>query len=261
MGIQISKEIQNEINNKYFAILVDESADNADYEQLTLVLRYLNKFTGEIMERNIKTVHIKNGDAKKIKYEIDITLKEYNLLIDYCRGQGYDNANVMSGRINGLSTLILTENHLALYIHCAAHRFNLVTQKIGRSVPAYQQTHGNIQLIYVIISSSPKRIREFESIQQNLIDNNKLNNNNNNNNEETNLENNETNNNPKRILKLVGQHKIGWSCHHKSTVRVQQLFGSIIKVLRSISQTADTSDQQAQAVGLLNNILQFQFIF
>ena len=46
--------------------------------------------------------------------------------IDECRGQGYDGAGAVAGRINGLSSHILRLNKLAIYTHCFSHRLNLV---------------------------------------------------------------------------------------------------------------------------------------
>ena len=48
-----------------------------------------------------------------------------NLDIQNCRGQGYDGAGVVAGKVNGLAALFLKENPKALYTHCASHRLNL----------------------------------------------------------------------------------------------------------------------------------------
>ena len=40
--------------------------------------------------------------------------------------QTYDGASVMSGHLNGVQALIRQEYPFAYFVHCAAHRLNLV---------------------------------------------------------------------------------------------------------------------------------------
>ena len=46
--------------------------------------------------------------------------------MSYCRGQGYDGAADMSDVRCGCASLITSEYPLAIYMHCACHKFNLV---------------------------------------------------------------------------------------------------------------------------------------
>ena len=45
---------------------------------------------------------------------------------DHCRGQCYDDAGNMSGRLNGASSLIRAEHDKAIYVDCMNHRLNLL---------------------------------------------------------------------------------------------------------------------------------------
>ena len=51
-----------------------------------------------------------------------------------CRGQGYDEAEGMAGKVNGLSGIVLQSNKLALYRHCHSHRLNLVVSSLTRII-------------------------------------------------------------------------------------------------------------------------------
>ena len=53
----IVKSIVDEIGDGVFCLLVDESADVSDKEQMAVVLRYVDKF-GAIKERLIGVVHV-----------------------------------------------------------------------------------------------------------------------------------------------------------------------------------------------------------
>jgi hypothetical protein len=57
-------------------------------------------------------------------------LEEYEVRPDQLVGQGYDGAAVMSGAQNGLQQLMKEKYTLAKYIHCVAHRLNLVISDI-----------------------------------------------------------------------------------------------------------------------------------
>jgi hypothetical protein len=52
-------------------------------------------------------------------------LRDLNLRIDDCRGQGYDGAGNMAGRLSGVAARIQETNEKALYVHCNSHRLNL----------------------------------------------------------------------------------------------------------------------------------------
>ena len=89
-----------------FSILVDESCDISIKEQMSLILRYVNK-KRIIIEQFLGVVHVSSTIALLLKYAIECLLCEHNLSLSNLRGQGYDRANNMQGDINGLKTLIL----------------------------------------------------------------------------------------------------------------------------------------------------------
>ncbi|XP_047264672.1 uncharacterized protein LOC124896861 [Capsicum annuum] len=70
------KEIIEDLNGDYFGILVDESKDVSHKEQMTLVLRYVNK-DGKLIERYLDLVYVKDTSAKSLKEAI------YSLLLDH----------------------------------------------------------------------------------------------------------------------------------------------------------------------------------
>ena len=50
-------------------------------------------------------------------------------------GQGYDGASVMSGRHKGGAVRIKQEAPFVFYVHCHAHRLNLVLVDVIKSLP------------------------------------------------------------------------------------------------------------------------------
>ena len=68
-----------------------------------------------------------------LKYAIECLLCERNFSLSKLRGQGYDGASNMQGNINGLKTLILKENKLALYVHCFSHQLRLTLVAVAKN--------------------------------------------------------------------------------------------------------------------------------
>ena len=111
---------------KFYCTICDKASDASNKEQLSFCLGYVND-DGDICEDFVKLIHCKSGLTGKDLYnEVTETLSSFDPDLKNCRGQGYDGAGAVSGRVNGLSALILRENGKALYTHCASHRLNLV---------------------------------------------------------------------------------------------------------------------------------------
>ena len=64
------KSIIEEIGGDVFCLLVDESADVSGKEQITVILRYVDKFR-VIKERLIAVVHVQETSASCLKSNID----------------------------------------------------------------------------------------------------------------------------------------------------------------------------------------------
>jgi hypothetical protein len=56
-------------------------------------------------------------------------LREYGIVTQAMRGQGYDGAANMAGKFSAVRTRIQTEIPEAYYVHCYAHCLNLAVIK------------------------------------------------------------------------------------------------------------------------------------
>jgi hypothetical protein len=70
--------IITEIGGDIFCLLVDESADVSDKEQMTVVLRYVDKY-GVLKERLIGVVHVSETTVLCLKSNIDKLFTKYKL--------------------------------------------------------------------------------------------------------------------------------------------------------------------------------------
>lgn len=65
-------------------------------------------------------------DAASISESILQFLRKCNLDVANLRGQIYNGASVMAGKVAGVSARILQEQPRAVYHHCRGHNLNLV---------------------------------------------------------------------------------------------------------------------------------------
>jgi hypothetical protein len=106
--------IRKEIEDAKFCILVDEARDESKRKQMTIILRFVDKY-GFIQERFFHIVHVKDTTALTLKKKICDVLSCNDLKIQNIRGQGYDEGSNMRGEWNGRQTLFLRERQYAYY--------------------------------------------------------------------------------------------------------------------------------------------------
>ncbi|XP_022883163.1 zinc finger MYM-type protein 1-like [Olea europaea var. sylvestris] len=123
--------IIKDVGDSLFSILVDESCDVSMKEQMSIVLRYVDNF-GHVNERFIGIEHVTSTMALSLKAAINKVFSKYNLSMSRLRGQGYDGANNMQCKFNGLKTLILNESPCAFYIYCFDHQLQLALVAVAK---------------------------------------------------------------------------------------------------------------------------------
>ncbi|KAJ9564549.1 hypothetical protein OSB04_000515 [Centaurea solstitialis] len=90
--------IVRDLGDDFFAVLVDESHDVSIKEQMSVVLRYVDK-KGCIIERFLSIEHVPNTTSTSLKETLDKLFSRHGLSISKLRGQGYDGASNMQGDI------------------------------------------------------------------------------------------------------------------------------------------------------------------
>ena len=100
--------------SKISALILDEASDTSNKEQLSFCLRFVDS-NNDIREEFLKFIHCDEGVTGRDLFEaMTNTLSEFGFDLMNCRGQGYDGAGDMAGKVNGLSGTVLQSNKSAL---------------------------------------------------------------------------------------------------------------------------------------------------
>ena len=107
--------------NKYFSRIADEATDSSFKERVYVVHEDL---VGRYKTGNTK--------AEKVTKIIKDSVCLFGLDLDDCRGQGYDEACNMKGRLCGGQARMKSECPNAIFIHCFCHSLNLAAQNCSK---------------------------------------------------------------------------------------------------------------------------------
>ena len=239
--------IIQDIGDKLFSILIDESKDISSKEQMSIVLRYVDK--GCVIERFVGIVHVTDTSSLSLKEAIDGFFSIHGLSMTSLRGQGYDGASNMRGEFNGLKTLILRENECAFYIHCFSHQLQLALVAIAKNHVEIAGLFLLVVNVVNVIGASTKRrdmLREkhsantFEALNNGELSSGR-------------------GLNQETMIKRPGDTR--WGSHYITLVRCISMFSSICEVLEIIIDDGSNSEQKYEAKVLMNSIQSFDFVF
>jgi hypothetical protein len=161
---KVKEAIRKEIGNAKFCIIIDEAHDESMKEQMTIVLRFVDKY-GFVWERSFGVVHVFNTATLTLQNGIYFVLSQHKLEIENIRGEGYDGASNMQGGWNGLQALVSNDCPYAYYIQCFTHRLQLELVAASKEVIHVHQIFTNLSSIVNIVCASCNRFEELRIAQ------------------------------------------------------------------------------------------------
>ncbi|XP_016460481.2 uncharacterized protein LOC107783963 [Nicotiana tabacum] len=241
------KAIIDDLDGDYFGILVDESKDISHHEQMTLTLRYIDK-KGQVNEPFISLVRVSDTSAKLLKEAVLSLLIKHSLSPSKIRGQGYDGASDMQGKMNGLKALILQETPSAYSAHCFAHQLQLTLVAVAKKHKELETFFAIVTNVLNVIGVSFKRRDQLWDHQTELL--------------EQLLESGEVQSgkglNQERGFQRPGDTR--WGSHCKILDNFVILFSSIVHVFGVIECDSDVNDK-LQDETFFSKIKVFEFVF
>jgi hypothetical protein len=149
--------------SKWFTVIADEVTDISNKEILSIALRYVDSATLLVREDYVGFFECDTGiSGRHLADKITSCLCSFNLDLSYLRGQAYDGAGNMAGRVNGVATLISNEYPKAFYTHCTSHCLNLAVVK-SLQITSVHNMMNVVERVYQFFSAHPKRQRAFEN--------------------------------------------------------------------------------------------------
>ena len=132
----VLEEIAEETRQaEYFAVIADECRDVGRTEQLSVCVRYVSKHDNRIRERFVGFTDVHKLNASSLAGEIVHQLGKLGVDPKQCVSQCYDGASVMSGHLSGVQAIVRQiVGNGCLYVHCYAHRLNLVIVNTVRGI-------------------------------------------------------------------------------------------------------------------------------
>lgn len=125
ISIVFQKIISNEIKSAGFYCLIADDARSHKQEYISICVRYVINL--KIIERFLYFENVSESQNSISLYNtIKNKLEALGIYQIPIIGQAYDGAAVMSGSQTGLNIRIQNDHPSALYIHCMAHKLNLV---------------------------------------------------------------------------------------------------------------------------------------
>ena len=139
-----------------YAVLADETRDISNKEQLVICIRWVDS-QYSVYEEPIGMFNVPQTDSSTILTAIKDVLMRCSFPIEKCRGQGYDGASNMMGRLNGVATKMKQQESAAITVHCLGHSTNLVLQDVCKKVKPVRDALNITKEISRLVKFSPKR--------------------------------------------------------------------------------------------------------
>jgi hypothetical protein len=184
-------------------------------------------YDGVIKEQFLGFIGLEKLDASTLSAELAKFLNNFGLDIEECVAQSYDGASVMFGHLNGVQKLIrnLSKNPCP-YVHCHAHRLNLVLVVLAKNVDGVAGSFGLLEAIYAFQAVSTIRHKVFLDVQ-------------------TEIENVESD----RVLAIPQQSDTRWVCKYTGVQYFKKRFACVVQALERLSYSVNKKET-AEAIGV-----------
>lgn len=244
----VQERILQELGEKFFAILIDECRDVSGKEWFVLVIRFVDD-EGQICERVLDFITVSDTFSNTLFNALCHILHTHSLSISRIRGQAYDGASNMRGEKAGLQAKVKEVNPLAYYVHCCAHRLNLVVVDVCSTSTPINSFFYYIQTMHNLIANSPKSKDLLSSTHATNLSELLT---------EGTLESGKGQNQEKSIGTLSTTR---WYSHYKGLINTKKLFDALCSVLKDISENSSDGARRAKADNCFKQINTLEFVF
>lgn len=126
------QQLRNDIGNRPYSILIDESTDITTDKYLGSTILYYSSSKKQIVNSFFDLVELDAGNAESIVAALKNVLAKYKLNIKNLKGIGTDNASVMVGINNGVYTKLKQDIPNLVLIRCVCHSLQLAVSSAAK---------------------------------------------------------------------------------------------------------------------------------
>lgn len=234
-GEMVKEVIVEEVKKaKFFTVLADEATDCSNIEQMALVLRFLDS-SQKIREDFLGFIACEDGlTGQALSQEITNFVGDQGLSMDDCRGQGYDGAGNMAGKLSGIAARIQGTHEKAIYVHCNSHILNLCVASCC-SIPFVRDMMDNVSSISNFFNDSPKRTQILTGVIKEVY--------------------------PKeRQIKLLNVCRTRWVARIDGLKIFRSCYLAILKALKEIKKNSKEPSVRQRIDGMVVAMKKFKFL-
>ena len=166
MATQILRNVISSLQQSPFlALMMDESTDVSNVEQVTYVIRWVDDKL-EVHEEFVGLYSVPSIDSDTLMAVTKDVFLRMNMSFTKLRGQCYDGASVMKGSKSGIAVRICKEEPRAIYTHCYGHSINLAASDAIRSSKIMKDALDITFEITKLIKYSPRREAVFREVKE-----------------------------------------------------------------------------------------------
>lgn len=149
--------------------MADVTSDVGHYEQLSVVIRYFDKFKKRPMEQFVCMKIMMSVDALSIFNVLIEVVEEYEIKWENIISICFDSVVTMSGSITGVQTKFKEKNHKSFFVHCYGHCLNLMlVDSISKDNKVPFNFFGCIHMVYNFTEGSCTRHAVFENVSMSI---------------------------------------------------------------------------------------------
>ncbi|KAL5006843.1 hypothetical protein ScPMuIL_015649 [Solemya velum] len=159
----VERNILSEMRGKPYALLADESTDNANRSQLSVMVKYAIG-TGTVT-RFLGFIHLSKGDAAHISSSLEQFLMAKNLDLSLMRFLALDGCNTMSGVNTGVQRRTRHLSPFTVFVSCRNHRLALCLAHLIKRFTILQDVDATLLSLWKLFEFSPQKMAVFKHVQ------------------------------------------------------------------------------------------------
>ncbi|KAL3230285.1 hypothetical protein MRX96_023459 [Rhipicephalus microplus] len=127
LGLHFKADLAQDIGDSFYSLIIDESTDISVTKFFAISIIYHSVTKSGIMTTFLHLCTLEVCTADEIVAAVKFTLMEYCLKLESMKGEGTNNASIMTGINNHVHRKLKAEAHQLVLIRCVCHSLQLAT--------------------------------------------------------------------------------------------------------------------------------------